>query len=89
MFSPNYGQSYYEIFSLGNYDHNVVPTTVASTPSMRHALTADVPLWGLTWRVGYMGDYRQTRANGLKYHSYSHLLMVGVVRKFKITNIRP
>ena len=89
MFSPNYGQSYYEIFSLGNYDHNVVPTTVASTPSMRHALTADVPLWGLTWRVGYMGDYRQTRVNGLKYHSYSHLLMVGVVRKFKITNIRP
>ena len=83
MFSPNYGQSYYEIFNRGNYDHNVVPTTVLATPSLRHALTLDFKLWGRWVRAGYMGDYRQSSVNNLKYHSYSHMLVVGVTTRGK------
>ncbi|MBO4821588.1 MAG: DUF3316 domain-containing protein [Prevotella sp.] len=86
MFSPNYGQSYYEIFSRGDYDHNAVVTTPFNSPSMRHAFTLDFPLWGVTWRVGYLGDYQQAEVNHLKQHNYTHALLLGWVKKIKIIN---
>lgn len=89
MFCPNYGQSYYEIFTRGNYDRNCVPTTIGSAPSLRHMLTVDVTLHKTTLRVGWLGDWRQAKVNNLKYHEYSNLFMIGLVRSFKITKIIP
>ena len=86
MFTPHYGQSYYEIFSRGDYDHNVVLSHPFNTPSMRHALTLQLHLKKLSIRLGYLGDYQQSDVNELKYHNYSHLVVFGITRRFHIVN---
>lgn len=81
MFSPQYGQSYYEIFSLGHSDGTVVCTSFHRQPTMRHWFTADMKFRRFTLRVGYMADMQQARVNGLRSHDYSHSFMVGLVKK--------
>ena len=76
-FSPQYGQSYYEIFTQGNYDHNIILNTPLHALSLRHILTVDIPIRNHHLRVGYLGDYRQREANSLKHHHYAHELLLG------------
>lgn len=80
MFSPEFGESYYEIFSLGNGGRNVVFTSLHNTPSLRQLLTLDFPVGNTVMRVGYVCDLQQAKVNNLKSHTYSHDFMIGVVR---------
>ena len=81
MFSPDYGQSYYEIFERGDYDGNIVLNTIA-TPSLRQTLYIDLPLSNdVAVRVGYLNDIRQATPNNLRQHTYTHAAILGVVRK--------
>lgn len=88
-FSPNYGQSYYEIFTRNNYDHNLVVTSPVSAPSLRQLLTLDFTVRHTTFRIGYLGDYQQAKINQLRQHVWSNLLVLGIVRKFSINKFIP
>ena len=81
MFSPTYGQSYYEIFSLGHTDGIIHFTSLHNQPSLRHWLTADMKFRNFTLRLGYMADMQQSRIGGLRTHDYSHTFMIGLVKK--------
>ena len=80
MFSPHYGQSYYEIFSLGNAGGVVKFTSLHNQPSLRQMLTVDFPVRKARMRLAYVWDAQQSRVNGLRTHAYSHVFMIGFVR---------
>lgn len=88
MFSPNYGQSYYEIFSLGHYDRNVCFTWPGNAPCFSQLLTVDVPIGSGTLRFGYRCDIRQSHVNNLKSHTWSNLFMIGFVKHFRLVKQR-
>lgn len=82
MLSPEYGQSYYEIFSLGHGGRNVLFTSFHNAPSLRQMLTLDFPVGKTIMRAGYLCDIQQAKVNNLKSHFYSHNFMIGFVRNF-------
>ena len=84
MFTPAYGQSYYEIFSLGHYDHNVRAAHPFNAPSFRNKFTVDLPFRRSTLRVGYLVDVRQSHVNDLRRHAYSHAFVIGWVRSVSL-----
>ena len=87
MFSPNYGQSYYEIFSLGHYDKNIRCTHPFNAPTARLETTFRIPIAGATLTFGYLGDVRQSQVNHLKHHAWNHNFVIGYVRQVQL--LRP
>lgn len=81
MFMPNYGQSYYEIFTLGHWDGVVNFTSLHNQPSLRQMLTADFPVGRTRMRLAYLWDAQQAKVNEIKTHTYSHVFMVGFVKE--------
>lgn len=81
MFMPNYGESYYEIFTLGNWNGVINFTSLHNQPSLRQMLTADFPIGSMKMRVAYVWDAQQAKVNDIKTHTYSHTFMVGVVKE--------
>lgn len=82
-FSPGFGQSYYEIFGLGNYDNIFHFIHPFNAPSWRHTLSADIPLGkkqSTTLRASYIADIFQSEINELRTHIYSHTFSIGIVK---------
>ncbi|MDR1881672.1 MAG: DUF3316 domain-containing protein [Prevotella sp.] len=76
LFSPKYGQSYYEI-SLGNTVGIVNFASLHNQRALRNYLTVDVPVHKYIVRVGYLGSWYQTRAHDIQTHHYAHHFVIG------------
>ena len=85
MFSPQFGQSYFEL-SQGNRDHNVHFACPVNAPNIRQMLTLDIPFRRNSLRVGYLSDIRQSHVNHIKVHDIGRSFMLGFVRHFTIQN---
>ena len=87
MFSPHYGQSYYEIFTLGHASGVVRFTSLHNQPALRQMLSVDFPIRYTKMRLSYLCDLQQSKLNGIKTHTYSQVFMVGFVHDlFRIRN---
>ena len=80
MFAPEYGQSYYEIFGLGDTDNIIQISTPINSPSFTQSLSLDVPMKNSKLRFAYMIDIYQSDVNSLRTHIYTHSFSVGYAR---------
>lgn len=85
MFSPEYGESYYELFSLGHHGHHACLTWPFSAPTLVSHISLEWPLRANTFlRVGYLMDIDQRQPNHLKQHEWSHTVLLGYTKRLRI-----
>jgi hypothetical protein len=78
FFTPEYGESYYEI-SLGNYPNAVHFASIHNQRALLSYFSADFPVNNWTIRLGLQNSLYQTKANGLVSHLYTHNILIGLV----------
>lgn len=82
MFSPEYGQPYYEMSISHDWGKNLCFTSLHNQPAIRQFITLDFPIKSLNVRVGYVCDIQQSKVNHLRNHTWSHTFMAGIVKNF-------
>lgn len=86
MFSPRYGESYYEI-GEGKWNDHVFFTHSGNALSICQLLTVDYHLPRLTLRIGYQNDTRQSHVCNIRVRETNRNFLLGVVKHFSV--IRP
>ena len=86
MFSPEYGQPYYEMSIAKDFGKNICFTSLHNQPALRQFLTLDIPIRKTNLRLGYVCDIQQAKVNHLKSHTWSHAFMIGFVKHFRLIN---
>lgn len=80
-FSPGFGRSYYEIFSLGHSSGIFHFAHPFNAPTLTLSPRLTIPLRRRTHLVlGYEADLRQAHIAGLKDHAWRHSFVVGFQR---------
>ena len=79
-FGPDYGQSYYEIFYLGQSEGCVHFTSLHNNLSLRANANYDVQLKSCTVRLTLANDLYQWTLGKLQYRMFTHTIMLGCVK---------
>lgn len=84
QFAPEYGQSYYEIFSLGHTDGIIHFTHPGNCPTTRLQVQVELPVAKARLTLGYLADVRQSKLGGLKRHAWRNSFVIGYTRNLQI-----
>lgn len=76
LFSPKYGQSYYEI-SLGNSVGVVNFASLHNQRAVRNYFSIDIPIQNYIVRLGYLGSWYQTKVHNIQTHHYTNNFVIG------------
>ncbi len=78
LFSPEYGHSYYEIFTLGNDKGTIHLGSFHNQLAVRSYFTVDIPFKNITVRTGHLWDFYTTDVNKLITRTNTHQFVLGI-----------
>lgn len=82
FFSPQFGESYYEIFDLENHDGIVHFGSFHNQFNLLNLLTVDIPIHRFGLRLGYRNKIRSTHVNDITTQLYDHNFIIGISTEF-------
>ncbi|MEG1573686.1 MAG: DUF3316 domain-containing protein [Bacteroidales bacterium] len=78
FFCPQFGESYYELFYLGNRQNWLHFGSFANQLFITNLVTLDFPIKRRSLRIGYEGKFRSVHKNYQVYQYYSNSFIIGV-----------
>lgn len=85
-FTPEYAQTYYEVFYLGNYGNTLKFTSPYNKQQWMQQVSLDIPLSGKksSLRLSYWNEGRLSFMNNINTRVLSDQFTVGYIRYFKV-----
>ena len=87
MYSPQFGESYYEI-GLGNSEKLFYVSSFHNYFAFKNILSVELPLNWVTIRATLVNSFYQTKINDLTTQCHSNTFYLGISRNFYVVNGR-
>jgi hypothetical protein len=84
MFVPEYGASYYEMFTLGHLGKAIHLSSPFNAFSWNNSVSADLLFKKFILRFSYTHDYEKHHANSLHFESIQNVFSVGSAINFSV-----
>lgn len=88
FFTPEYGQSYYEMFIIGNHSGMIHFASPHNQLAIRNQLSVDLPVGNGAIRVGFLNDAGRTLAHDLISYRMVNSIVLGYTVEFSINPLK-